>query len=294
MKHYLKHALSCGELKRVIIGLDFFAFNCSIKNKDDFNLSILKNGKSDSVIKKIKCYFFQIKSAYSFNCVKDSVLTLRSQKVKFLEYLSNGQRSPLFQQAKVIKGGGNRPYFESIMKSYIKNFSEEFFLYNGVGQNSLVDFEEIIKISTKNDLELYLYIPPNHALLLEIIKVCGKWNLYEEWKESLVGIINEKGNNKTYLWDFSGFNFVTCEGIPKNKKEKLMKYHWEPSHYSHKAGDLVLDVMLKQKEVEGFGTLLNNCDMKNHLQKIRKNSGSFRVKFKDEIFYINKIYNSLK
>ena len=69
----------------------------------------------------------------------------------------------------------------------------------------------------------------------------------------------------TPVWDFSGYNSITTESI-----DDRMEYYIDNSHYSLKAGDLVLNRIVSfqtEKVPRDFGVLVNQDNIEPHLEQ---------------------------
>ena len=88
--------------------------------------------------------------------------------------------------------------------------------------------------------------------------------MYLDWIKDISSNVDK--TNKLHksdlieLYDFSGINYITTEKIPRGKNER-MEYHFESSHYTSKAGDIILDRLYGKNN---FGIKLNNVDINTY------------------------------
>lgn len=85
------------------------------------------------------------------------------------------------------------------------------------------------------------------------------WATYENWLHEIVGI--------RPVWDFSGCNSITTEPVSEE-----MDYFEDPSHYTYKTGDLVLNRMFNyhaDRVPEEFGVYLTPDNIDGHLRNVR-------------------------
>jgi hypothetical protein len=74
--------------------------------------------------------------------------------------------------------------------------------------------------------QAHLVIYPYHAQFLQLIKVDGRWPLYEQWKRTLVNVVDRarEGNENLTVWDFSGYHRYSTETIPKNEDNQIVSW----------------------------------------------------------------------
>jgi hypothetical protein len=90
-----------------------------------------------------------------------------------------------------------------------------------------------------------LFINPYHSDYLIQIEMAGKWFLLEGWKRQLANLAEEYA---VPLWDFNAFDQYSTETPPPlNEKHDELRWFWEPAHYRHELGDLMLASMLDRQ-----------------------------------------------
>ena len=125
---------------------------------------------------------------------------------------------------------------------------------------NLIFFEKLVEIAQNQEIDLYVFIPPVHAIYLEKYSMEGSWSGFENLKRQLVKIAP--------VWDFSGYNSITTEPI-----QEQMNNYIDSSHYSKEVGDLILNRIFDyQTETvpDDFGVLLTPDNIEAHLEKIRR------------------------
>ncbi|WP_150131533.1 hypothetical protein [Paenibacillus sp. BIHB 4019] len=125
--------------------------------------------------------------------------------------------------------------------------------------NSLNDLKRIVELCEQNQLQLFLYISPVHAIVLETYWQNGLWPQYEEWKRQLVQIAP--------IWDFSGYHHISASSLQTGENYNDL------SHYSKKIGNLMLERMLNLHDDQVpsyFGVLLAPDNVEEHLTKLRQ------------------------
>ncbi|MBE9125808.1 MULTISPECIES: hypothetical protein [unclassified Coleofasciculus] len=249
-KHYFEHALiNQPKLKQVIIGIDFFMFNNT--NFSD-NLSIYdKNlvGKSQIPLQRL------LDVVFSIQVFQSSLITLEVNRedLASLPYYSNGMRnvSPKSNPKPMIDN------FKIDIGNYLNN--ENYYKNYSLTQSSIKEFKKIIDICKQRNIQVKVFISPEHTAQLEAIRVAGLWTVFEEWKRQVSSI--------TPVWDFSNLNKITTEAIGND-----MKYFLDGTHYSKEVGDLILNDVLsyqQEKVPKGFGVLITSENIELHLAKTR-------------------------
>ncbi|WHH57503.1 hypothetical protein [Petroclostridium sp. X23] len=260
---YLEYALlNNNSLKKVIVGVDFAAFN-ELKND---------NKKFDE--KQLNSSFFakddMIRILLTKQSIKDSIHVLldnsmNENKYTANKYLQNGSANEeeiILQSEKMMKQGKNR-FFEHL-KDYLKE--EGNYGKFALSKQKISYFEKIISICEENSIELTVLIHPAHALQWEGIKKAGLWSEFEEWKKEIVNIYP--------VWDFSGYNSITT-----SPPDNFINYT-DQSHYRKKIGNYVFNRILHVNEEsipDDFGVFLTKDNMQEHLIKIRKEQETWEM-----------------
>lgn len=241
---YLEHAISNQKnLKEVIFGVDFFMFNSYLKNQASFSESRLN--KQNITVQDAINFGLSIDSLVaSIETIEDSKKTLGQEK-----FSDNG-----FTPYRDFKQSDNQWRFKAGINDYLRNHAS----YN-FSDKFLQDFQKIVELCQKKNINLIVFISPTHATDLETIRATGAWDRLEQWKRDLVKI--------TPVWDFSGYTSITTEPISTN-----MKNYVDNSHYTEEIGNLVLNRILSyQAETvpKDFGVLLTPDNVESHIDQIR-------------------------
>ena len=95
---------------------------------------------------------------------------------------------------------------------------------------------------------------------------------YYRWIKELTVMtekLNQQGKGQLNLWDFSGFNSITTEPIPR--KNPYMKYYYETSHYKDIVGDYIIQTVLEDKNViSDFGKRLDSINIDKHILQMKE------------------------
>lgn len=248
VRRYFEHALANQpEVKKVVLGIDFFMFNENWKNSPDFDENRL--GKENLTVQDA------INIGFSTDALKSSKRTIKSSLDSDAYYLyrANGLRYVY----------GNEPdeplanKFQKMISGFLEG--ERSYPNFKFSQSFLNDFKQVVETCQKKNIELKVFISPLHASHLEAVNTAGKWSELENWKRQIVEI--------TPVWDFSGYNSITTEPINDD-----MKNYWDSSHYRKEVGDLILNRLFQVQEEsvpKDFGTVLTTKNIEQRLAKKR-------------------------
>lgn len=266
---YLQHAHQIKPLKQVVIGLDFFMFNNYKPNEHDFNENRLTPHLTG-------WYLDLFQALLTYDGLEASSKTLIQQsKTPEAVYLPNGFRDDSSSWSLIQrKEGHHRATINNEMHSLSELDGYVFFSITNENKssNSLDSFKQILIFCQTNNIDLHLFISPEHARKLVLIHKLGLWLEFELWKRNLVTLIAEN-TPKFSLWDFSGFNSITTESFPPiNDHQTQMRWYWESSHYKKEVGNIILSKMLSQnKDIQNypadFGIQINSTNIEHWLQQ---------------------------
>lgn len=300
---YLRHAHSQGNLVKVVLGIDFFMFDQKFISEPGFSTqrldlefrSFLNTGIFNDYLTAL----------LSYDSLKATFETLQSQNNATFGYLENGSQDSRNRHLMVKNKGGHFAAFEASLKSSLLASdglaAVEYIIQDGKRPESLNYFKEIIYFCLKNYIDLHIVISPVHAQWLEVLFQLNKWDQYENWKRDIVQIVDNANHSvshktKLELWDFSGFNEITKEAVPKKGDDLTeMQWYWEASHYQRNTGNLILDKILGKKvniDYLDFGVHLYKNNIDEHLQKIQKDRIKYMNEFPDDISYIEGLIKS--
>lgn len=273
-----KHALKTGKLKRVVIGLDFFAFNVYWAADSASQEKRLTPGLN------LDLYF-------NSSTFSDSLTTLR-QSWPGLRLVNEAHGAePVTGNGDPAAGMPMRVLFMAVEKIYVDYYHPPpFRIYSHTtpdkSRDTLKDFRELLRLAHANNIELHLLISPSHAWHWEALADMGLWQEWEQWKRSLVAINTEEaartGQPGYPLWDFSGYNSITTENVPSAGQANKMAWYDDSSHYNHACGDLILDRLFARSDSASpahadFGTLLDAKNIDIHLSDVRQARQSYQA-----------------
>jgi hypothetical protein len=274
----LELASSQRDLKSVVIGLDFFTFNALRPMPSDFVTD------NFAAIRPIQLAF----------SVTTSIDSWKHHKQKTAQpgdcCYSNGARLPSPPPL-----GHYRSHFMDSEKMYLQSkylpAPTCSFAFSSPGQPStLQDMRSIIALAHARHIALKLFISPSHARQWEVIATAGLMDSWGNWKRALVQINIEEAARAHRapfpLWDFSGYNAISTEAVPRDGDMKsTMRWYSDSSHYTIELGNLLLDRMTGttvKALPDDFGVLLTPATLENQLAAIRRGHAAYRDTHRDD------------
>lgn len=252
---YFEYALKNNpKLKRVIIGLDFEAFNrfgINPSSFDEKHLSDKRWIKEDLILN-----LFTIRALTDSmhviieNRKNISILTQDS----LLEDGSHNESVQLDIHQELLNKGIN-PFYKHL-EEYLVN--EQLLEKYDLSDKDISYFKKIVELCEENQIELIAFIQPTHALQWTGIEEAGFWVQLEQWKKEIVHI--------TSVWDFSGYNSITTTSTDN------FDVYFDQSHYRKKIGNFILHQVLQldvEKVPSDFGVYLTEKNIQSHLYKVR-------------------------
>lgn len=238
---YLEYLLKVDhKLKTVFLGLDFEVFDMGYLNHASFEE------------KRLNSFFYTqdiFSTLLSESALKDSLEVVRdnlNNTNNFTEtrYLGDGS----FDENHVYPADNNKNTLQ-VIPTTLQLKSE-----------SMLYINKIKELCEQNDIDLYMYISPAHAILLETYWQSNLWSKFEDWKRQLVDIAP--------IWDFSGYHEISMSSLHNTDNYNDL------SHFSKKVGDLILYRMLGKelnKVPSYWGVYMTHENIEKHLENLRLN-----------------------
>lgn len=264
VRRFVEHAaLNSPNLKEVVLGVDFFAFNIRQKTNTGFDDDQL----SKTHLSKINI----AKTTFSKEAVEaswDTLMLNRKEKRKYDVRFSNGLTTA--DEARHYRMDPDNFWtFSNASREFVND--DRLFKDYISSEESFADLQAIIDLCRKKDIHLIVYIAPVHALQMEAIEVSHVWEQYEAWKRRLTTMLPS-------YYDFSGYNEITTEAFSDRRTN-----FWDTSHITPKIGDLVLERMFSGRTEglpAGFGFLVNQDTVEQDLLRLRQERAAWIEKNK--------------
>jgi hypothetical protein len=158
----------------------------------------------------------------------------------------------------------------------------------------MADVQAIVDLCESHGTRVVLMINPVHADELEILKVLGYWQAFEDWKRELVKLAAKyppmNGGSRVSLWDFTDYGSYSTEAVPTD--EHLMRWFWEPRHYTRALGEVIVRRIVGGGD-ENFGVLLSSENIEPHLAAIREQQHIYREHHQEGVRRIHDMYESV-
>jgi hypothetical protein len=298
MFRYFQHAQNINPLEQVLLNMDFFAFGTNNAIKKDFDeteLSVGYDGQAtDSGTN------FKVKSLISVDTLISSISTVMNQSAS-PDSLRNGLADTSAWETMVEAKGGYHAYFNSTHIEYAKDLyiPECYRIDVNAPDSPFTYYRKMLQMGYRENIDIKIITSPCHARQWEVLEECGLWQVFEDWKRTLVSINEEEarlaGKTPFAFWDFSVLNELTTEAVPPLGDTKTqMRWYRDPSHYKVQLGDLVLDRIFNYHKEgraapDDFGVMVTSENIESHLAKIRADSRQYRDTHPDDIMEIIEI-----
>jgi len=297
---YLQHAYAFNDVKEVVFGLDFMAFNPARANPVSFDESLLKvdvNGNRAPGYPLLSEY----RNLMSIPMAKVSLDSLRDNRLPKNADKDNSNYLPNFSSLGVMQPDyfprsrwmTHRAEALSAITSLIDIWwaPVDDFTLGRKGQESkaLHWYRKILRLAYENNTQVYLYFTPAHAYVYETMAAAGLWSTWEDWKIMMIRINDEEaaraGKSPFSVHDFSGYNAITTEVMPELVGPANAAVHyWDILHFKASVGDKVQDVLFGLAEPgEYFGIPVNADNIEKHLRGIRESRTRYQLNNTEEV-----------
>ena len=280
---YFQHAHQNAPLKQVVLGLDFLMFNINHRVRPGFEegrLSVLPNGDPHL----LAAVHDLPRTLISLDAIRASAYTLFHQANTSI-YTDRGVQR--LGWALKTHTGTLHSRVMTTERKFLKKF-ENYRLFDLDERSYLLDaFQQLVETCRRDDIELHLFISPSHARLWELVHAMGLWPTFEQWKRELVQVLEKDiqahpDRTRIVLWDFSGYNTISTEDVPRpGDFASEMQWFWESCHYKPDLGRLILDKIFGyerpgQQLPNDIGIQLTANNIESHLATARARQKVYR------------------
>lgn len=244
----------------VMIGIDLISFDVNRRVNQDY---------ADSGFDGAPLAQLYLPRIVSSRALVDSISTIA--------YNLAGTRQPLFSRQGALVRPDGMPYDHHEAFRHMAGYYAKWDFYTdfAYGAENVRALRRALRQLLDRKIRVYLFFSPVHASQLEIMHLMGLYDDFERAKRDLVAISAElNAGDRLQLWDFSGYNSITLEGLPAPRSGGRMRWYWEQAHYKRAAGDLMLARMLGNgNRMDGvpadFGVRLGPHNIDAHLMRQR-------------------------
>lgn len=267
-----------------IIGLDFFVSNVNFVEPAELEADNYSPGRKRQL-------------AISASTLADAALSVIRPRVPVGDdWSAAGWR---MMDDDYARTQGNRRLMLASERGYLTSHycrppKCRFAIHSADGKRTPLDeLRALLRSAYHRGIVVKLFISPSHARQWEMLKLAGLWDEWEAWKRDLVEMNAEEaqraGRQSYPLWDFSGYNTITTEEVPPlGDREHIMRWYLDSSHYTSRAGRLVLDRMFAKDGEhvdvpDDFGLPLDESNIWDRLKKIRQQGEIYRGKYGQDL-----------
>jgi len=255
----LGHARYVGAVRTVIWGLDAPSFTLSVGNTELETGLLAVDGRYLA-----RRYLMDLQRAVSVDMTRESFDMLRGAGLAVCHpsLAQYGQRDAACMHHRIQGWGGTGQVIEARTREFLRG--------EGPTPGTLAALESAIAGAC--DVHWRLYVNPTHAMTIDSVYWGGKGMRYEAWLADLAAMGERLRNSgcDVRLFDFSGFNSVTSEAVPRPGDRSDMLNYWETSHYRERVGNAILARLAGgDAEPDGFGAELRPDSIKKHIAMLR-------------------------
>jgi len=242
----LGHARQVAPIQKVVWGIDAPSFTLSAGNSELENELLAKD--KGYLTRRI---LLDLQRGVSFDMTRDSLAMLRRQvpAVCRASLAQFGQRDGACIRYRIAGWGGTAEVIGSRTREFLRG--------EGPSGDTMGALEHAMLSGC--GLQWRLYVNPTHAMTIDVLYWAGKAAQYEAWLQDLaaMGKRVRMAGCDVRIYDFSGFNRVTSEAVPRPGDKSEMRNYWETSHYREHVGAAILARLAGgPPEEDGFGAEL--------------------------------------
>lgn len=283
-RQLLEHTAKGTKPPSYIIGLDFFVANANFVEPADLDADNYAEGRRWRLATSVSTLADALLSRLKPRVAPGDAWTAQGRRIKGDDY---------------ARTEGNRRLMQASEQGYLaSHFCRpprcNFALQSANGKRTPLDeLRDLLITAYRRGIDVKLFISPSHARQWEMLRLAGLWDEWEAWKRELVDMnaaeAKRAGRQRYPLWDFSGYNAITTEEVPPlDDREHIMRWYLDSSHYTFRAGELLLDRMLGTapaggRLAEDFGVKLTEDNIGSQLLAIRENGEMYRQSHKTDI-----------
>ncbi|UPT76823.1 hypothetical protein MN086_07120 [Sulfurovum sp. XGS-02] len=242
------YAIKFNNIKNIIYGIDFMTFNKNLKFNDDYVQLKEEIQSFDS--------FYTYDIYFNIQTLIKSIRTIVNNNALHpryhVYYSESGMRHfPNYKQK--LKNGTFK--LQNSINDHIKYYFDKnrgIYAKYEYSHEYMRMFKKIVDYCHKNDIKIYVYIPPMYAEHFYALKEAGLKQAFETFKRELAEI--------TDFTDFTGVNSITT-----NKDN-----YWDSSHLRKEHTELVISKLLYPEdsvEHQDFGVQVTKENIEAHLKQ---------------------------
>lgn len=199
-----------------------------------------------------------------------AILSGTAQQVCRASLARHGQRDSACMRHRIAGWGGT--------SAVVGARTREFLRGEGPRDAALPALEASVRSACA--LQWRLYVNPTHAMTIDALYWAGRGPQYEAWLRRLaaLGARLRGAGCDVRIHDFSGFNGVTSEPVPRAGDRADMRNYWETSHYREQVGAAILARLAGGPAApDGFGGELLPAAMDGRIDALRAALRAYRA-----------------
>lgn len=310
---YAQHAQALGEVRALVMGVDFLDFLAFGQSQDDPTqwppsgidvdaepYLVDPKGQRASGFHWVQLADY-VGATLSLNAFFHSLETLVRQSGESVPTRTEAGfnlAEGIFQ--KIVRVEGAQALFDQKNLEIADRLKRDEIRLFASGQDWSPDFEALRRLMRQGreaSTATVLFISPYHAEYLLLLDAAGLWPQFEMWKRHLAALARTEG---LPLWDFSGFDVYSTESVDAlPPRGSSLKWFWEPAHYRRELGNLVLANIWRdrcptdQTDLPPYGMRIDNVDVDTldaHLAAQRSARDIYKAAHPEVVARIEKLF----
>jgi len=290
---YFQHALALGTVKHALLSLDLWMFDRDWVTRPGFDeqrflVNIDGTPNTPDALEPLRMLF-------SWDVLRSSIRTVaRQNREDILVQHADGASVWRSDAAWLRTKGSHRQQFGYMERMFATEAwqperDRRWDITDPADPTSpLRMFRQMVRDAYAHGVDLRIAISPSHARIWEVLYAGGMWRTWEDWKRALLQITIEEaareGKPPFPLWDFSGYNAITTEDVPRDAAP--MRWYTDGSHFKPAVGGLMLERIFGKPSAAlptGFGRRLKPTTIDAVLGEIRTDRAHYAATHPEEV-----------
>lgn len=278
----VNHIIALNPPKRIILGLEFFAFNANREFQNpllDFPLAHQDN-YTVATTRRVIAYLLSM----------DSIFQKISGHAMRLINFKRAEPQPVAAQPAGAADARLRRLLaemDSIQMKYLYNAKKPFAF-----GSSLESLRRFLQKALAANIEVQVFLSPHHVRTYEILRAIGFWPYYISWLQEIASISDQVNSGRSCAdrIPFLDFGAYKPENIDMNFVSEgggIFKDYVDSFHYRTHVGDRIIATLSGYDGCRdgpgGFATDLSNKTIAAHLARIEEARSAFAAQYPETI-----------
>jgi hypothetical protein len=269
VRRYFEHACALADVRQAVLLLDFTSFLAGGTVTPDFREERLAI-RPDGSLGASGVWHDLPSGLLTWSALSGSLATFWGREGE-KRYLPDGSRDAASEDSRVLSKGGAVKAFAAYETKVLGSPVDP---RVRIGDTELGHLQAILRLARAKNIDLRLALPPMHVRYLAILDLQGRWDLYQDWKRSLLRLVTEEAGESSpfLLFDFGVCTPETTDPVPATG---LARYYYEASHFNKVLGNQLLDITFGRrtgsdsaKPPGDFGHVLQPGTLDTHLKAV--------------------------